>query len=82
MAVEPRVELHIEHLDLHGIPADEVPAFTRALTARLEERLAQGWDPQEPVDIGHVDAGSVKRAGSARAFGVSVADAVAKGVLP
>lgn len=76
------VEIHIEELELLGIPREHAQAFVRALTDQLRARLAEGPAPSGPVHVDHLDAGVVRADPRPAAFGAAVGDALARKVVP
>ena len=59
MGVKPNIELHIEELVLHGLPA----TLAESIRAALESRLStEGLQAGQDVHIDRLDAGTVPAA--------------------
>jgi hypothetical protein len=59
MGVKPNIELHIEELVLHGLPATAAESIRAALESRLS---AEGLQAGQDVHIDRLDAGTVPAA--------------------
>lgn len=76
------VEIHIEELELHGIPEHRVADVLRALASTLEVRLAaREGGAFAPLDLPHLDLGTVTGLQPAD-LGAAVGEALARRVRP